>query len=119
MFLKLLDPFFFSFQIISAMREQYMRTGEGFLLVYSITDRLSFGEMDDFFQQIQRVKDRDSVPLVLVGNKVDLSHEREVGRERKHTTHVVIEPFFPFPCLLTWFFSFFLLLLLYSAQKTN
>jgi GTPase KRas len=23
----------------SAMREQYMRTGEGFLLVYSITDR--------------------------------------------------------------------------------
>ncbi|PAV20706.1 ras [Pyrrhoderma noxium] len=66
----------------SAMREQYMRTGEGFLLVYSITDRLSFGEMDDFFQQIQRVKDRDSVPLVLVGNKVDLSHEREVGREQ-------------------------------------
>ena len=89
------------------MREQYMRTGEGFLLVYSITDRLSFGEMDDFFQQIQRVKDRDSVPLVLVGNKVDLSHEREVGRERKHTTHVVIEPFFSIPLFTDLVFLFF------------
>jgi len=29
----------------SAMREQYMRTGEGFLLVYSITSRNSFEEM--------------------------------------------------------------------------
>jgi GTPase SAR1 family protein len=28
-----------------AMREQYMRTGEGFLLVYSITSRNSFEEM--------------------------------------------------------------------------
>ena len=27
---------------LSAMREQYMRTGEGFLLVYSITSRNSF-----------------------------------------------------------------------------
>ena len=28
----------------SAMREQYMRTGEGFLLVYSITSRQSFSD---------------------------------------------------------------------------
>lgn len=32
---------------LSAMREQYMRTGEGFLLVYSITSRNSFEEMCD------------------------------------------------------------------------
>lgn len=32
----------------SAMREQYMRTGEGFLLVYSITDRQSFEEIMTF-----------------------------------------------------------------------
>ena len=31
--------------VYSAMREQYMRTGEGFLLVYSITSRNSFEEM--------------------------------------------------------------------------
>lgn len=38
----------------SAMREQYMRTGEGFLLVYSITSRNSFDEIGTFHQQILR-----------------------------------------------------------------
>lgn len=37
-----------------AMREQYMRTGEGFLLVYSITSRNSFDEVGTFHQQILR-----------------------------------------------------------------
>ena len=32
----------------SAMREQYMRTGEGFLLVYSMTSRQSFEEIITF-----------------------------------------------------------------------
>lgn len=36
----------------SAMREQYMRTGEGFLLVYSITSRNSFEEISTFHQQV-------------------------------------------------------------------
>src|SRR6516164_6901926 len=35
----------------SAMREQYMRTGEGFMLVYSITSRQSFEEITTFQQQ--------------------------------------------------------------------
>ena len=42
----------------SAMREQYMHTGEGFLLVYSIIDRNSFDEINKFYRQILRVKDR-------------------------------------------------------------
>jgi GTPase KRas protein len=28
----------------SAMRDQYMRTGEGFLLVFDLTNRSTFGE---------------------------------------------------------------------------
>lgn len=36
-----------------------MRTGEGFLLVYSITSRNSFDEISTFHQQILRVKDKD------------------------------------------------------------
>ncbi|KAK0701662.1 ras small monomeric GTPase [Lasiosphaeria miniovina] len=63
----------------SAMREQYMRTGEGFLLVYSITSRESFEEITTFQQQILRVKDKDSFPMVVVGNKCDLNEEREVS----------------------------------------
>lgn len=63
------------------MREQYMRTGEGFLLVYSITSRQSFDEIVTFQQQILRVKDRDYFPMILVGNKCDLESEREVSRQ--------------------------------------
>ncbi|KAF5097193.1 hypothetical protein D0Z03_001469 [Geotrichum reessii] len=66
----------------SAMREQYMRTGEGFLLVYSITSRSSFEEIVSFYKQILRVKDKDSFPVVLVGNKCDLGEtERAVSLE--------------------------------------
>ncbi|KAJ9613598.1 RAS1 protein [Cladophialophora chaetospira] len=65
----------------SAMREQYMRTGEGFLLVYSITSRQSFEEIMTFQQQILRVKDKDYFPIILVGNKCDLEGERAVSRE--------------------------------------
>jgi GTPase KRas protein len=65
----------------SAMREQYMRTGEGFLLVYSITSRQSFEEILTFQQQILRVKDKDYFPIIVVGNKCDLESEREVSTE--------------------------------------
>merc|ERR1711939_1283746 len=61
----------------SAMREQYMRTGEGFLLVYSITSRNSFEEISQFHQQILRVKDRDYFPVIVVANKADLEFERQ------------------------------------------
>merc|ERR1712188_139359 len=53
----------------SAMRDQYMRTGQGFLIVYSITSRSSFDEVAQFRDQILRVKDADKVPIVIVGNK--------------------------------------------------
>jgi Ras-related protein M-Ras len=42
----------------SAMREQYMRKGDGFLLVYSVTDRQSYENVPSFHTQILRVKDR-------------------------------------------------------------
>ena len=68
---------FFSFS--RAMREQYMRSGEGFLIVYSITSRPSFEEVHTFTQQILRVKDSEYSPKVVVANKSDLEYERVVG----------------------------------------
>ncbi|XP_065754341.1 ras-related protein R-Ras [Phocoena phocoena] len=61
-----------------AMREQYMRAGHGFLLVFAINDRQSFNEVGKLFTQILRVKDRDDFPIVLVGNKADLETQRQV-----------------------------------------
>jgi small GTP-binding protein len=71
-------------RVHSAMREQYMRTGEGFLLVYSITSRNSFEEISTFHQQILRVKDQDSFPVIVVANKCDLEYERQVGMNGAH-----------------------------------
>jgi GTPase KRas protein len=56
----------------SAMRDQYMRTGEGFLLVFAVNETKSFENINSYREQIKRVKDSDDVPMVLVGNKCDL-----------------------------------------------
>jgi len=70
----------------SAMRDQYMRTGQGFLLVYAITSRGSFDEINAFREQILRVKDMDHVPMVLCGNKCDLASERQVQTQEGQDT---------------------------------
>ncbi|CAL4163380.1 unnamed protein product, partial [Meganyctiphanes norvegica] len=57
----------------TAMREQYMRCGEGFLICYSITDRRSFEEVAGYRKLIAKVRGAaDTIPIVLCGNKVDL-----------------------------------------------
>jgi len=60
------------------MREQYMRTGEGFIICYSVTDRRSFEEATAYKRLVDRVRNSDDVPIVLVGNKCDLQLERQV-----------------------------------------
>ncbi|MBN3297474.1 RAP2C protein, partial [Amia calva] len=50
----------------ASMRDLYIKNGQGFILVYSLVNQQSF----------QRY---EKVPLILVGNKVDLESEREVS----------------------------------------
>jgi Ras-related protein Rap-1B len=59
-----------------------MKTGQGFLLVFSITSLSSLTELHELRDQILRIKDSASVPLVLVGNKSDLEDDRAVSRAR-------------------------------------
>ena len=67
----------------SAMREQYMRGGEGFIICYSITNRQSFIEAERHRDYILKERAADDAPVVLVGNKVDLeaSGKRTVDAE--------------------------------------
>src|SRR4051812_11760777 len=62
----------------TALRSQWIRSGEGFLVIYDITSRSSFEQAERFRQAILRDKDVEWVPLVLVGNKCDLEERREV-----------------------------------------
>ncbi|KAJ8657762.1 hypothetical protein O0I10_006577 [Lichtheimia ornata] len=66
----------------TAMRDLYMKSGQGFLLVYSITSMVTLNDLEPLREQILRVKDSNSVPMVLVGNKCDLEQERMVPREQ-------------------------------------
>ncbi|KAN0033743.1 hypothetical protein ACTFIV_000208 [Dictyostelium citrinum] len=63
---------------LTAMRDQWIRSCEGFILVYSITSRSSFDQIQFFREQIIRVLDREDVPIMMIGNKSDLEDERQV-----------------------------------------
>lgn len=66
----------------SAMREQYMHTGDGFLLVYSVIDKGSFEDINTLHRDILRVKDCSYLPMVLVGNKTDLKNDRVITKKQ-------------------------------------
>ena len=66
----------------AVVRDNYFRSGEGFLCVFSLVDRETFAAASDFREQILRVKVDDHIPIILVGNKLDLADERrEVTEE--------------------------------------
>ena len=84
-----------------SLRDQWIRDGEGFVLVYSISSRASFQRIKKFYSQIQRVKESAQAgsptypgspslsapaasgpaPVMLVGNKCDRVTEREVSTQ--------------------------------------
>ena len=64
----------------SALRDSYMRTGDGFILVYAVNSSTSFDDCNKLRAQVLRIKEKDNVPMVLVGNKCDVE-ERDVTNE--------------------------------------
>ncbi|KAI9836882.1 MAG: Ras GTPase [Sarea resinae] len=45
----------------TALRDQWIRDGEGFVLVYSISSRSSFSRIEKFYNHIQRVKEASNM----------------------------------------------------------
>lgn len=65
----------------SSMLDEYLRRGQGFILVYAITSNASFSEVQNFKEKLWICKDlkqSERVPFILVGNKADLESERQV-----------------------------------------
>eukprot|EP00484_Ammonia_sp_Unknown_P007272 CAMPEP_0197058030 /NCGR_PEP_ID=MMETSP1384-20130603/103299_1 /TAXON_ID=29189 /ORGANISM="Ammonia sp." /LENGTH=197 /DNA_ID=CAMNT_0042492639 /DNA_START=86 /DNA_END=679 /DNA_ORIENTATION=- len=62
----------------SSMQDQWMREGQAFLVVYSITSRTTFDEAIIMREKILRCKEEEAPPIVLVGNKCDLEDQRQV-----------------------------------------
>jgi len=65
----------------TALRDQWIRDCEGFVIIYSITSRGSFDQVSVFREQVMRVKDAESLPVMLVGNKCDLESLRQTTTE--------------------------------------
>uniref|UniRef100_A0A6G1SMB8 small monomeric GTPase n=2 Tax=Aceria tosichella TaxID=561515 RepID=A0A6G1SMB8_9ACAR len=65
----------------AAIRDNYFRSGDGFLCVFSITELESLTSAQELREQVLRVKNDENIPFLLVGNKADLNDRRVVSEE--------------------------------------
>ncbi|KAF8183066.1 ras protein, partial [Mycena galopus ATCC 62051] len=64
----------------AALRNHWVREGQGFLLVYSIVSRSTFDRLEMFHELLKHVKGEDAI-YILVGNKSEVENERQVSEE--------------------------------------
>ncbi|EGC30255.1 rsmA, RAS family GTPase [Dictyostelium purpureum] len=64
----------------SGVMDKSIRCGDGFVLVYSITSRESYQKIKDLREKILWVKDKEKVPMIIVGNKSDIEKDRKVTK---------------------------------------
>jgi len=65
----------------ASLQDQWIREGDGYLIVYAINSKSTFQEAQVLFDKIMRIKDDDKFAMVLAGNKCDLDDERQVAKE--------------------------------------
>ncbi|TXT16034.1 hypothetical protein VHUM_00537 [Vanrija humicola] len=88
----------------TALRDQWIRDGEGFLVVYSVTAKSTWSRVEKIVDRVMLVKNenshaatdspgyaagqrranapsRNKIPIVIVGNKRDMTNNREVTPE--------------------------------------
>ncbi|CAH1786672.1 unnamed protein product [Owenia fusiformis] len=59
--------------------EGTVRWADAFILVFSVTDRHTFKQISILKNQIDEIKRSKNVSCVIIGNKIDLEHQRQVG----------------------------------------
>lgn len=65
------------------LKKEKLATGDGYLLVYSITDDTTFAKLDKVRDEVIKAHGGRAVPFILVGTKADLAGDRAVTeRER-------------------------------------
>ncbi|XP_078000560.1 ras-related and estrogen-regulated growth inhibitor-like [Glandiceps talaboti] len=64
--------------VSSIFRDGQTSWAEAFLLVYSITDKTSFDHIERLWSEIKTQKPSNVMAAILVGNKNDLKHYRQV-----------------------------------------
>ncbi|XP_048886723.1 GTP-binding protein RAD [Brienomyrus brachyistius] len=73
------------------LREQCMRMGDAYIIVYSVTDKASFEKASELRIQLRRARQSENIPIILVGNKSDLVRSREVSVDEGRACAVVFD----------------------------
>jgi len=68
-------------ELMTAMKDLHMKDGQGFVLVFDVTDRKSFEALPGIRAEIERLTDSNDFPCIVVGNKSDLEEKRQVTPE--------------------------------------
>ena len=76
-----------------AQRDELIRDSDGFLVMFSITNRNSFNQVDEFLENIMRVKQGDDWPILVLGNQCDLEDKRQVSTSEAESkfNHIYME----------------------------
>uniref|UniRef100_H3C107 GTP-binding protein n=1 Tax=Tetraodon nigroviridis TaxID=99883 RepID=H3C107_TETNG len=72
-------------------RENFLRSADAFLLLYSVTDRASFLRASELRISLRRFRPAQRTPIILVGNKCDLVRRREVSASEGRTCAAVFD----------------------------
>lgn len=71
----------------ASMRDLYIKNGQGFIVMFSVINGATLEDINDMMGQICRVKGQSpaELPIILVGNKMDLEYERIVSKAEGET----------------------------------
>lgn len=65
------------------LQNHCMKMGDAYIIVYSVTDKVSFEKASELRIQLRRARQTEDIPIILVGNKSDLVRSREVSVDGK------------------------------------
>ncbi|XP_053556557.1 GTP-binding protein REM 2 [Bombina bombina] len=74
----------------SWMKDNCLKMGDAFLLVFSVTDRRSFQSLPGLLLQLRTARPHRHIPIIIVGNKGDLARSREVSMEEGRSLAVML-----------------------------
>uniref|UniRef100_A0A8C5RK51 GTP-binding protein n=1 Tax=Laticauda laticaudata TaxID=8630 RepID=A0A8C5RK51_LATLA len=73
------------------LQNHCMKMGDAYIIVYSVTDKVSFEKASELRIQLRRARQTENIPIILVGNKSDLVRSREVSVDEGRACAVVFD----------------------------